>query len=218
MEVFGPAWTDHSERIFAACREVLTDDDLLVVTGDISWATKLDDARLDLDDIGALPGRKLLLRGNHDYWWQSRAQIEAVLHPSIALLQNDSYVFGDTAIVGGRGWVVPGDDWFRAEDQKVYHRELERLRLSLASLRGKRFSRLVAALHFPPMNRRHEPSQVTALLAKYGVELCVYGHLHGEGITAGFEGVMDGVRYKLVSADSTGFRPWQLDLEQATRS
>jgi predicted phosphohydrolase len=207
MDVFGAHWTDHAERIFAACRELAGEDDLTIFAGDISWATRLDDALADLADIGALPGRKLLLKGNHDFWWQSRAKIERAVDPSIALLQNDSYLFGDVAIAGGRGWTLPGDEYFTDEDAKIYRREIERLRLSFESLAGKRFAHLVAALHFPPMNSRHEDTEVTAMLERYGVETCVYGHLHGDGLRAGFTGVRGGIRYQLLSADSVGFAP-----------
>jgi predicted phosphohydrolase len=207
MDVFGAHWEDHAGRIFAACRERVAEDDLLVLAGDISWATRLDEALPDLEDIGALPGRKLLLKGNHDYWWQSRAKVERAVDPSIALLQNDSYVFGDVAIAGGRGWTLPGDEYFTPEDEKLYRRELERLRLSFESLAGKRYGHLVAALHYPPMHSRHEPSEVTEMLERYGAEVCVYGHLHGDGIRAGFTGVRGGVRYQLLSADSVGFAP-----------
>lgn len=207
MDIFGPHWTDHAERIFSACRRLAGQDDLLVFAGDISWATRLEEALPDLAEIGALPGRKLLLKGNHDYWWQSRAKIERAIDPSIALLHCDSYVFGDVAIAGGRGWTLPGDEYFTAEDEKIYRREIERLKLSFDSLEGKRFEHLVAALHYPPMNSRHEETEVTELLERHGVEVCIYGHLHGDGIKAGFSGVRHGIRYQLLSADSVDFTP-----------
>lgn len=207
MDVFGDQWTDHGERIFAACRELVAPDDLMIFAGDISWATKLEDALPDLDDIGALPGTKLLLKGNHDFWWSSRSKIEKAIDPSIRLLQNDAFLFGDVAIAGGRGWTLPGDAYFTADDEKLYRREVARLRLSFESLTGASYSHLVAALHYPPMNSRHESSEVTDLLESFGVETCIYGHLHGDGIAAGFVGERRGIRYALVSADSIGFRP-----------
>jgi predicted phosphohydrolase len=207
MDIFGAHWENHAERFFDAARLLVSAEDLLIVAGDISWAMKLDEALPDLDDIGELPGRKLLLKGNHDYWWQSRSKIERAVHSSISLLHCDSFVFGDVAIAGGRGWTLPGDEYFTDEDERIYRREVERIRLSLESLEGKRYERLLAALHFPPMNSRHESTEVTGLLERYGVEVCIYGHLHGDGIRAGFEGVRNGVRYKLLSADSVGFVP-----------
>jgi predicted phosphohydrolase len=207
MDVFGEHWRDHAQRIFAACRERVGPDDLLIVAGDISWAMRLDEALPDLEDIGALPGKKLLLKGNHDFWWQSRAKIEHAVDPSIALLQNDSYVFGDVAIAGGRGWTLPGDEMYTPDDEKIYLRELERLRLSFESLAGKTYSHLLAALHYPPINSRHEDSEVSAMLERYRVEVCIYGHLHGDGIAAGVTGVRNGIRYQLLSADSVGFAP-----------
>jgi uncharacterized protein len=210
MDVFGDHWTDHAERIFAATRRLVGEDDLLIVAGDISWAMKLDEALPDLDDIAALPGRKLLLKGNHDYWWQSRAKIEKAIDPSMALLQNDSYVFAGVAIAGGRGWTLPGDDYFTVEDEKIYRREVERIRLSFESLEGKEYDHLVAALHFPPMHSRGEDTEVTELLERYGVEICVYGHLHGPGISAGYSGTRNGIRYQLLSADSVDFTPMEV--------
>lgn len=207
MDVFGDNWAGHDERIFAACRELVGPDDLLILAGDISWATRLEDALLDLEDIGKLPGTKLLLKGNHDFWWSSRAKVERAVHESIRLLQNDSFLFGDVAIAGGRGWTLPGDEWFTDEDEKISRREVERIRLSFESLAGRKYSHLIAALHYPPMNSRHEGSEVTELLEHYGVETCIYGHLHGDGIAAGFVGERNGIRYRLVSADSIGFRP-----------
>jgi predicted phosphohydrolase len=210
MDVFGEHWRNHAERIFAACRRLVAADDLLILAGDISWAMRLDEALPDLEDIAALPGRKLLLKGNHDYWWQSRAKIERAIDPSIALLHCDSFVFGDVAIAGGRGWGLPGDESFEPRDQMIYRRELERLRLSFESLRGRRYEHLVAALHYPPMGSRHEASEVTAMLEHYGVDVCIYGHLHGEGCRAGFTGVRNGVRYQLLSADSVDFTPLEI--------
>jgi predicted phosphohydrolase len=207
MDVFGAHWSDHANRIFAACRERLAGDDLMIFAGDISWATKLEEALPDLDDIGALPGTKLLLKGNHDFWWQSRAKIERAVHPSIRLLQNDSYLFGDVAIAGGRGWTIPGDDFFGPDDEKIYRRELERLRLSFESLAGKRYAHLLAVLHYPPMTQAHEATEVTELLERYGAEVCVYGHLHGDSIPTAFNGIRNGVRYRLLSADAAGFEP-----------
>ena len=207
MDIFGDNWANHSERIFASCRELVGEDDLLIIAGDISWAMKLEEALPDLDDIAALPGKKLLLKGNHDYWWQSRAKIEQAVHSSISLLYCDSYIFDDVAIVGARGWDLPGAQGTDEGDAKLFRRELERLRLSLESLKGKSYRRILAALHYPPLLANAASTPVTELLERYGVAACVYGHLHGHGIAAGFQGLHNGIEYRLVSADSVEFVP-----------
>ena len=208
MDIFGPCWENHAEKIAANWRRLVGGDDLVIVAGDISWAMQLSGAADDLNWIAALPGRKLLLRGNHDYWWSSISKVRAALPPGMAALQNDHYVFEDWAICGSRGWICPGEEGFDSEhDEKIYRREIGRLELSLESARLAGRERIVAALHYPPFNRQGSPSGFTGLLERYGVSYCVYGHIHDEGRDRLFQGERGGVNYIFVAADGVDFTP-----------
>ncbi|NLA46236.1 MAG: hypothetical protein GX866_01685, partial [Firmicutes bacterium] len=208
MDIFGPCWENHAEKIAANWRRLVGGDDLVIVAGDISWAMQLSEAAADLNWIASLPGRKLLLRGNHDYWWSSISKVRAALPPGMAALQNDHYVFEDWAICGSRGWICPGEEGFDSEhDEKIYRREIGRLELSLESARLAGRERIVAALHYPPFNRQGSPSGFTELLERYGVSYCVYGHIHDEGRDRLFQGERGGVNYIFVAADGVDFTP-----------
>ena len=208
MDIFGPLWENHAAKIAANWRRVVGEEDLVIVAGDISWAMQLSGALADLDWLAALPGRKLLLRGNHDYWWSTITKVRAALPPGMAALQNDHYVFGEWAVCGSRGWLCPGEEGFDSEhDEKIYRRELVRLELSLESARRAGHERIIAALHYPPFNRQASPSGFTELLERYGVSYCVYGHIHDEGREKLFQGRRGGVNYIFVAADGVGFTP-----------
>ena len=133
MTIFGEGWAGHPERFFAGWRETVAEDDLVLVPGDVSWAMTLGGALPDLLDIAALPGQKVLLRGNHDYWWPSLTKLRAALPEGMFALQNDALRLGSVVVAGTRGWVCPGSGDFDAEDEKIYTRELGRLQLSLAA-------------------------------------------------------------------------------------
>jgi len=212
MDVFGPKWANHAERLAAAWRRVVGPDDLVLVPGDISWAMKLDEALPDLRFLDALPGTKLLLKGNHDYWWTSRGKVEKVLPPTLRLLQNDAFdAGGGVGIVGSRGWVPPGFPKARESDEKIYARELHRLELSLQAA-GDRFDTLVAMTHYPPLYRDLGETGFVPLLRAAGVRVCVYGHLHGPNQRVAVEGERDGIVYRLVAADAIGFCPVEVPL------
>ncbi len=208
MDIFGPAWEDHAEKIAANWRRSVGEDDLVIVAGDISWAMQLPGAAPDLNWIAALPGRKLLLRGNHDYWWSSISKVRAALPPGMSALQNDHFTHEGWAVCGTRGWLCPGEEGFDSEhDEKIYLREVGRLQLSLESALGAGQSSIVAALHYPPFNRQGSPSGFTGLLERCGVRYCVYGHIHDEGRQKLFQGERAGVTYRFVASDGVGFAP-----------
>ena len=205
MDVFGEAWRGHAEKLERNWRERVQDDDLVLIPGDISWAMQLSAALPDLSFIGNLPGRKILLKGNHDYWWSAIGRVRSNLPEGMRALQNDSIVEDGIGICGSRGWLCPGSNNFNAEDQKIYLRELDRLSLSLASLPAVETK--IAMLHFPPFLDKEKGSGFTERLEDAGVQIVVYGHLHGEANRYAFEGERNGITYHCVAADKLDFAP-----------
>ncbi|NCB30993.1 MAG: phosphohydrolase, partial [Clostridia bacterium] len=193
-------------RLETAWRNTVGREDVVLLPGDISWAMTLDEAKADLDFIAALPGKKVILRGNHDYWWSSVSKVRSALAPGIYALQNDCLALWGMAVVGTRGWTCPGSALFKPEeDQKLYERELIRLELSLKSA-PPNVSKL-CMLHYPPCNEKRQQSGFMDLLEAYGVERVIYGHLHGKSCKNAFEGNRNGVEYTLCSADHLAFSP-----------
>lgn len=205
MDVFGEAWRGHAEKLERNWRERVKEDDLVLIPGDISWAMQLSAALPDLSFIGNLPGRKILLKGNHDYWWSAIGRVRSNLPEGMRALQNDSIVEDGIGICGSRGWLCPGSNNFNAEDQKIYLRELDRLSLSLASLPAVETK--IAMLHFPPFLDKEKGSGFTERLEDAGVQIVVYGHLHGEANRYAFEGERNGITYHCVAADKLDFAP-----------
>ena len=209
MEVFGPHWAGHCGRIFGSWRSSVAEGDVVLIPGDISWAMRFSEALPDLNAISELPGLKVLLRGNHDYWWGSLTQMRAALPESVKLIRNDALDCGPFVVCGSRGWLLPASNEFKAEDRRIYERELIRLELSLSAAARIASGRpIVAMLHFPPLMADAAPTGFSALLEKYGVSRCLYGHLHGSlAWEVGYKGELNGVKYDLCSADSLDFTP-----------
>jgi uncharacterized protein len=164
MNIFGGNWQGHPDVFFERWREVVQDDDIVLVPGDISWAMRLEEALLDLNDIAALPGKKIILRGNHDYWWASIGKVRKNLPETMYAVQNDALCLDGVVIAGTRGWICPGTYGFTEEDQKIYVREVERLNLSLQVAKKLKGDKFVVMLHYPPTNVRLEPSGFTELI------------------------------------------------------
>lgn len=220
MDRFGENWRDHDHKIFSAWDRLGNEDDLLLLVGDLSWAMHMEDALPDLDRIGEMKGRKVILKGNHDYWWQSVSKMKRALAPSIEILHASSIIVDRIAIVGTRGWVCPNDSYFEEHDQKIYDREVGRLAQALESLRRSRddYDSLIVALHYPPTHHVHESSGFTKLIDEHRADVCVYGHMHGEDIKNGLTGTRGNTHYYLVSADAVDFCPVQIDLETIRRN
>lgn len=212
MERFGEQWRDHDRKIFDAWEETVSDQDLVVIAGDTSWAMRIEEALPDLDRIGEMKGQKLLIKGNHDYWWQSNAKMARVLNPSIRILNGSSIIVNRVAVAGTRGWICPNDSHFEEHDAKIYEREVARLRAALTSLGGREneFDALIVVLHYPPANAAHESSGFTKLIDEYGAGTCVYGHLHGEDIKSALTGLRERAAYYIVSADAVDFAPAEI--------
>ncbi|OUN00914.1 MAG: hypothetical protein BAA04_07985 [Firmicutes bacterium ZCTH02-B6] len=209
MDVFGAGWIDHPHKIRRAWLEVVGADDVVLMPGDLSWAMTLEQAGADFAYLSGLPGRIVIIRGNHDYWWSSISKVRRALPPNVVALQNDHLMLGaGWAVCGTRGWTVPGSYAFQPEeDTKIYLRELQRLELSLKSAMRAGAQRLIVMLHYPPTNERHEPSGFTRLLEAYPVVHCVYGHLHGPARRQALVGLVGGIRFHLVACDAIDFRP-----------
>lgn len=209
MDVFGDVWKDHPLKMAVAWDAAVAPGDTVLIPGDISWARELDEARGDLEWIGARPGRKVLLRGNHDGWWGSVTQVRRALPVGCFALQNDAIDLGESVLVGARGWTAPDDPTAVPGDEAIFARELSRLHLSIADA-DRRFGRTkprVAMLHYPPWIEGRKPTPVVDMLREAGVASCVFGHLHGADHALGVQGVKSGVRFRLVSADALGFAP-----------
>ena len=214
MDRFGEHWRDHDRKIFDAWEHAVTDEDLVLVVGDTSWAMRIEEALPDLNRIGTMKGQKLLIKGNHDYWWQSNAKMARVLNPSIRILNGSSLIVNRIAVAGTRGWICPNDSHFEERDAKIYEREVGRLRAALSSLRGRAndFDALIVALHYPPTNAAYESSGFTELIDEYGAGICVYGHLHGEDIASALTGLRGRANHYIVSADAVDFAPAEINI------
>lgn len=233
MDRFGPQWEGHAEKIRDACAEVVEPDDLLLIPGDLSWAMRLDAAQTDLDFLGDLPGTKVVVRGNHDYWWQSITKVRAALPESIHALAGDALAIGDIHLCGTRLWDVPGAKfghliaWLSEEDggvsrppqgeeeraraEKIYTRERGRLTRALDALDnlpGEPRLRMVL-LHYPPCEAELTANELTEMFEARDIDHVVFGHMHS--IQAERQGTLfgehNGVSYHLTSCDYLDFRP-----------
>lgn len=211
MDVFGGAWVGYLEKLDRGMA-VLQPEDTLVLMGDLSWALDLEQAQADFRWIASLPGRKIILKGNHDYWWSTAAKFRKFCDrngfESLEILNNNCYFYGGTAICGTRGWFY---DQVRSgpQDEKVFRRELMRLE---SSLKAAGDAEKLVFLHYPPRYQGYECPEILALLRQYGVRRCFYGHLHGGSRALAQEGLWDGIEYRLLSADQLDFRPYLVNL------
>lgn len=210
MDIFGHRWQDHPERIQENwCRKV-SEQDTVIVPGDISWGLKLEEAAYDLEWIDRLPGHKILLKGNHDLWWAGITRLNA-MYESMTFLQNDAFFVpapagsdGGVWICGSRGWITPDDDDFKESDEKIYRREVLRLRASLeyASARAEASHEIIGFLHFPPVSKAGRFSGFMQAFEDFHVKEVYYGHIHGEdGFRSAVQGSYYGTEYRLISAD-----------------
>ena len=209
MDIFGSQWDRHFETICANWRRNVGPDDIVLIPGDISWAMQLVQAVPDLRNIAGLPGRKVLLRGNHDYWWRSVSRVRECLPEGMYAVQNDALALDGFTFCGTRGWIFPTvANPLEEQDEKIYRREVIRLRISLeAAVKVGTTDPVVAMTHFPPLPADGEETEFSRLFSVFGVRDVVYGHLHGPAIKNGFTGARGGVRYHLASCDAIGFSP-----------
>lgn len=207
MDIFGGAWVGYMEKLKTGFSDIRPED-TTVLLGDLSWALDLSRAREDFSWINEIPGKKIILKGNHDYWWSTAAKFSNFCKDNgfqdLYLLNNNCYFYENWAICGTRGWFFE-EQRSGEHDEKVFRRELIRLEASLKAAGEK--EKLVF-LHYPPRYKGYECPEILALLEKYKVRRCFYGHLHGGSHKLAMEGLWNGVEFRLVSADYLGFQPY----------
>lgn len=225
MTVFGPAWENYAERMATNWKALVAKEDLVLIPGDISWAMRLEEADADLRWIDSLPGTKVMIRGNHDYWWSSAAKMKKAMPSSLHFIHNNAFTWNDVTIGGSRLWdsqeynfgefvemqpnprAKPPAPIDIEEEEKIFVRELERLRLSLTQLDPKALLR-IAMTHYPPISADLKPSRASQILEEFGISICVFGHLHNIRKEAlPLFGTARGIRYELTSCDVVDFKP-----------
>lgn len=212
MDVFGGPWAGYMDKL----RENLSclrEEDTLVIPGDLSWGLDLNEALPDLRFLGSLPGRKLLVKGNHDLWWGTVAKMRRFFGENgitgVDFIHNTFHLYRNTALCGTRGWFFE-EETGSAHDEKILNREAMRLKASLDAAKNEGAERIYCFMHYPPLFGSYECPRILELLSLYGVEKCFYGHLHGKSRAQAFEGTRDGVEYCLVSGDHLDFMPKKL--------
>ncbi len=218
MDIYGGEWINHTEKVKNHWIELVKEEDTVLLPGDTSWALRFHDAVVDLRWISKLPGRKILIKGNHDLWWNSLTKLNA-LFENMVFLQNNFYIAEQYAICGSRGWICPDDDNFTKQDDKIYQRELMRLRLSLEAAAksgyGNKYAGekggILVMIHFPPASDTARISGFTQLFEEYGVEKVLYGHLHGkDAYSNGIQGIYNKIEYILTSVDFLRCKPYRI--------
>lgn len=210
MDVFGYQWQNYEEKMEEIWNRVVLPDDLVIIPGDISWAMYLQETEEDLAYIHRLNGQKLLLRGNHDYWWTTLNKMENFVEEkgfsTIHFLKNTAFLWEGTAICGTRGWNIAHEQ-SSEEDKKIYERERQRILLSLEDARRQHPESILAAFHFPPIEREGTSVGFLDILQNYGVKKCIYGHLHSTAHRNAPQGEFFGVNLQMVSCDYLKFTP-----------
>ncbi len=203
MDIFGPGWEGYWQKIKDDWRAKVSDGDVVLLAGDLSWAMSLDDALPDISEVGALPGVKFILRGNHDYWWSAIGRVREALPQGMFAVQNDCLRLGCLLVCGSRLWTLGSS---KDEDVKIADREFIRLSLSLQSMRAMRNDgdKVVVMTHYPPFDATFADSRFTDLIAEYSPDAVVYGHLHGKDVRARLVVDKKGIPYYLTSCDLVG--------------
>lgn len=211
MDIFGENWTQHSEKIKKDWQKKVKENDIVLMPGDFSWAMNLKEIYDEFQYLEELPGRKILLKGNHDYWWETLTKMRKYLNENnfetIDFLHNNSYLYENTIIAGTRGWTINDEP----DDKKIFERELGRLELSLEDGIKKYGddNEIIVCMHYPPITnieKSEEERKLLNILKKYNVKKCIYGHLHGESQKHAVTGNVEGIEFILASADYLEFR------------
>ena len=208
MEIFGKNWQNYEEKIKQDWLSKVKKEDTVILPGDFSWAMYLDETEKDFEFINNLPGKKILLKGNHDYWWSTVTSMRKYIYSkefkNIDFLYNNSYEFENKIIAGTKGWNISEDQ----EDIRLTKREVARLELSIKDGISKYGDdkEIIVFMHYPPLTKNYMKTEYTELMKKYNIKRCYYGHLHANSIQDAIEGNAEGIEYKLVSSDGLDFK------------
>ncbi len=206
MNIFGEHWDNHHEKIKSDWLKKVSDEDYVLLAGDISWGIDLEEADVDLKWIDSLPGKKIIIRGNHDYWWETLKKMQG-LYDSIEFIHNTFVGIEDIAICGTRGWISPNKDNFTEHDEKIYNRECNRLKLSLDAAKRSGYNKFIVMIHYPPTNDILEYSRMQKIFEHYHVDTVIYGHLHTKKCHENcLKGRFNNIDYHLVACDYLGFQ------------
>lgn len=209
MSIFGGQWEDYESKIYRNWLSHIKEDDLVLIPGDISWAMTLEEAKADLDRLDSLPGTKVLLKGNHDYWWESLNKLQKLAYQSLFFLQNTAFVFKGVRIVGSRGWENPKP--FDEKNKKIFKREIQRLELSLLDPVCE-YASTICMTHYPPFTGEGKLNAYGQRIVEEDIEVCVYGHLHGHGLHQVIETKIENTEFYCISADYINFKAKKLVL------
>lgn len=214
MDIFGKEWDNYVNRLYENWQNTIAPDDYIVLAGDFSWATYLEQAMADFDFLNKLNGIKFLIKGNHDYWWTTKKKLDEFIlknnFENIHFLQNNSFMYKDISICGSRLWQYPSAQTPDSDDCKIYSREISRLELSLNEALAHNPSEIIVFTHYPPITLNNTSNEFTELIKKYPVNECIYGHLHAASHKKAAEGIYSDVKYSLVSCDYRQFMPLKL--------
>ena len=211
MDIFGKKWENYVDRLYENWQNTVKKEDTVVLPGDFSWATYLEESKADFDFLNSLNGKKILFKGNHDYWWTTMNKMKKFVaengYENIEFLQNNSFDYGNISICGSRGWNTPMGN-MSEDDQKIYDRELQRLDLSVKS--AKNPDNVIIFTHFPPILKDYRENAMVDFMKSNNIKSCIFGHIHSSGIRNAVEGNIDGINYTLVSCDYREFMPVQI--------
>ncbi|MBD5584903.1 MAG: serine/threonine protein phosphatase [Clostridia bacterium] len=207
MDVFGTGWENHFEKIKKSWQSVVSDDDVVLIAGDTSWGTTLEEGLFDINSLKGLKGKKVFIRGNHDFWWNGITKLRrSAPDDTFFFLQNDCIKIEDVVICGSRGWTCPGSSDYSDKDERLYLREAERFKLcfkEVEKVRGEN-DKLIAMIHYPPFSQKSPQTKFTELFEEYRADKVVFGHIHGEAYFP-YRTVKNGIEYVLTSCDKVAF-------------
>ncbi len=210
MDVFGGKWQGYMEKIEKNWRHLVEPEDTVVIGGDVSWGINLEQALADFQMINRLPGKKIILKGNHDLWWSTMKKMTQFLKQheieNISFLFNNCYVYEGIGLCGTRGWFFE-ENFKECHDEKIFRRELIRLETSLKAAKSQGVEEIICFLHYPPIFANFRCGEIIDLLKQYGVHRCVYGHLHSDSLRYAVTGEQEGIEFILTSGDFVDFTP-----------